>query len=324
MPHSADSAWPSVSVVMPVRNEERDLRDAVESILAQDYPRPFDVCLAIAPSTDRTAEVARLLAEAHPSVKLVDNPRSVTPAGLNAAIRATGGDIVVRVDGHAELAPGYIRRAVETLQRSGAVNVGGVQRAEGRTPFQRAVAVAMTSRLGVGGGRFHLGGDEGPVDTVYLGVFDRRALEAVGLFDEDLHNNQDYELNIRLRAAGGVVWFDPALWATYRPRSTVRTLARQYFRYGAYKRRVLRRHPGSVRIRQVLPPLATIGVFGGLLLAPFAPLAAVMPGLYALGVLAGSIAAAPRAPGTAARLVVVYPTMHLSWGCGFLVGRAGR
>lgn len=316
--HSLD--WPSVSVVMPIRNEEKHLRTAVAAILDQDYPVPFDVCLAVAPSDDSTEQLARELAAEDPRVHVVANPRGITPAGLNAAIRATTGDVVVRVDGHATLSSGYIRRAVSTLRRTGAVNVGGVQRAEGVTPFEQAVAVAMTSRMGVGGARFHTGGEEGPVDTVYLGVFRRDALESAGLFDEDLVRNQDYELNIRLRDAGGVVWFDPELWVGYRPRPDLRRLARQYFEYGAWKRRVLRRHPHSVKWRQVIPPAATIGVIGGLLVAPVWPLALVAPGAYIAAVAVAAVGSR-RDPATVLRLLAVYPAMHLSWGMGFLVGR---
>ena len=138
----------------------------------------------MAPSTDGTEAVAAELAAEHDDVTVVANPAGTTPAGLNAAIRATTGDVVVRVDGHAELSPGYIRRAVETLRRTGAANVGGIQRAVGTTPFEQAVADAMSSPFGTGDATFHYGGDEGPTDTVYLGVFDRAAIEAVGLFDE--------------------------------------------------------------------------------------------------------------------------------------------
>ncbi|MEY3680933.1 MAG: Poly-beta,6-N-acetyl-D-glucosamine synthase, partial [Actinomycetota bacterium] len=221
---------------MPVLNEERYLERAVQAIFHQDYPGPLEVCLALGPSTDRTDDVAARLQGAEPRLRTVANPTGRTPAGLNAAIRATSGDIVVRVDGHAVLPPGYITRAVSTLQRTGAVNVGGVQLAEGTTPFEKAVALAMSSPFGMGGAKFHSGGAEGPVDTVYLGVFRRAAIEAVGLFDETLARNQDYELNIRLRKSGGTVWFDPALHVTYRPRPTLRALARQYAEYGAWKR----------------------------------------------------------------------------------------
>lgn len=321
MSDDAIETWPTVSVIVPVRNEAAHLRDAVAAIVAQEYPRPVDVCLAVGPSTDGTEAIAAEIAAADPRVSVVDNPRGITPAALNAAIRATSGEIVVRVDGHAELSPGYIERAVRTLARTGAVNVGGVQRAEGTTPFERAVARAMTSPLGVGGARFHTGGVEGAVDTVYLGVFRREALEAVGLFDEELIRNQDYELNIRLREAGGTVWFDPELWVSYRPRPTVRRLARQYFEYGTWKRRVVRMHPRSLKPRQALPPVATVAIALGLIVGPFWWPAFVVPAVYAGAIVAGA-AVTGGSIGTAARLVLVYPTMHLCWGAGFLVGRA--
>jgi succinoglycan biosynthesis protein ExoA len=312
--------WPTVSVVVPVRNEEAHLQSAVDAILSQEYPLPFDICLAVAPSDDDTELLARHIADGEPRVQIVENPRGITPAGLNAAIRATTGEVVVRVDGHATLSPGYIRRAVSTMQRTGAVNVGGVQRAEGVTPFEKAVAVAMTSRMGVGGARFHTGGAEGAVDTVYLGVFRRDALEAAGLFDESLVRNQDYELNIRLRAGGGVIWFDPELSVGYRPRPSVKRLATQYFEYGTWKRRVLRQHPQSVKWRQVIPPLATLGVIVGLLVAPWWPPALVVPIGY-LGAIAFAAACTRQAPSTVGRLIAIYPTMHISWGLGFLIGR---
>lgn len=312
--------WPTVSVIVPVRDEERHLAEAVTAILAQDYPLPFDVCLAIGPSRDRTEEVAAALAAADPRVRTVPNPAGVTPAALNAAIRATTGDVVVRVDGHAELSPGYIRRAVETMRRTGAVNVGGVQRAEGTTPFERAVAAAMSSRFGVGGAKFHYGGSEGPTDTVYLGVFRRDALEAVGAFDETLIRNQDYELNIRLREAGGTIWFDPELWVTYRPRPTLRRLARQYHEYGTWKRRVLRRHPGSLKLRQAIPPIATAAIAVSIPLALVWPVTLVVPSVYVLAV-AGAAVVTGSDLGSRLRLLAVFPTMHLSWGTGFLVGR---
>ena len=165
--------WPTVSVVIPVLNEEQHLRSSVEAILRQDYPGNFDVCLALGPSRDRTDDVARELTQRFANVRTVANLTGATPAGLNAAIRSTTGEIVVRVDGHAVLPDGYITRAVETLQRTGAVNVGGVQLSEGTTPFECAVAIALSTPFGMGGARFHTGGAEGPVDTVYLGVFRR-------------------------------------------------------------------------------------------------------------------------------------------------------
>lgn len=309
-----------MAVVMPVRNEAAHLVDAVEAVLAQDYPGTIIVCLAVGPSDDDTADVADTLSHEYDHVTVVDNPSGRTPAGLNAAIRASTEPIIVRVDGHSELAAGYVRRAVETLERTGAVNVGGIQLAVGRTPFERAAATAMMSRLGTGGSRFRVGGDPGPVDTVYLGVFRRDALESAGAFDESLIRNQDYELNIRLRDAGGVVWFDPELSVTYRPRATLRGLARQYFEYGQWKREVVRRHPASMQPRQAIPPVACLGVIAGLVASiRFRP-AAVAPLTYAAAVGVSAIARHGLSFRERCLLAVIYPTIHFAWTAGLLAG----
>ena len=310
--------WPTVSVVVPVRDEAPHLERAVAAILAQDYPIPFDVCLAVAPSDDGTEELARRISDREPRVTVVPNPAGVTPAGLNAAIRATSGDVVVRVDGHAELAPGYVRRAVETMCRTGAVNVGGRQVPRPETPFEEAVAAATTSWMGTGGATYRVGGTEGPVDTVYLGVFDRTAGDTVGWFDESLIRNQDYELNIRLRRAGGTVWFDPELWVGYRPRGSWRALAKQYYEYGWWKAEVVRRYPDSLRLRQLLPPLvvgaAATGTIAGLRWRP--ALAAPLGYLTST-----SLAAAIARRGRVAPVLVV---MHASWVAGLVRQLSGR
>ncbi len=293
---------------MPVRNEADGLERAVESIRAQQFPGRLRVYIAVAPSTDRTAQIA---ADVGHDVTVVPNPAGITPAGLNAAIRAGSAPVVVRVDGHSQLSDGYITRAVETLRRTGAGNVGGMQVPEPESPFEAAVAAATTSWLGTGGATYRLGGEAGPVDTVYLGVFDRSAIESVGLFDQRLVRNQDYELNIRLRAAGNQVWFDPELAVGYRPRRTWRTLARQYYEYGYWKSVVLRMHPRSARLRQLMPPLA----IGTLVV------------LSTAGLLRRRFLAFPVAylTGTAvvlrsARAAIVVPTIHITWACGVFAG----
>ena len=310
---------PDVAVVLPVRNEEATLTDAVAAVLAQEFDGTLEVCIAVAPSTDGTRAEAEAQAQADGRVSVVDNPAGVTPAGLNAAIRATTAPVVVRVDGHAELAPGYVARALETLERTGAVNVGGIQEPHGRTPFERAAGRAMASRFGAGDARFHYGGPPGSVDTVYLGVFRRTAIEAVGLFDESLVRNQDYELNWRLREAGGTVWFDPGLRVGYRPRSTLSALARQFHQYGRWKRVVLRRHPRSLRWRHLVAPTAAFGVLAGLVAGALWTPALVFPMAYLAGVVVASVVVGRR-PGMALRLLSVYPAMHLGWGIGFLIG----
>lgn len=327
-PGGRPDAWPAVSVVVPVLNEERHLAAAVTNVLEQDYPGPMEVVLAVGPSRDRTAEVAAALAGRDPRVHLVDNPTGRTPAGLNAAIKVSTGDVVVRVDAHSELSPGYVRRAVEVLTRTGADNVGGLMRAEGRTPFEKAVARSMSSRLGIGGARFHVGGVEGESETVYLGVFRRATLDRLGGFDEHFHRAQDWELNHRIRLSGGRVWFSPDLWVTYRPRSSYRALALQFFRTGRWRRQVTRQYPETASVRYLAPPVAVVAIATGTAAAvvgsvtgpSWLRLGAVAPGAYVVAVAAGSqLIAAGADRRERAWLPVVVATMHMTWGAGFLI-----
>ena len=322
-PSAEAVSWPSVSVVIPLRNGAKDLPRCLEAVLAQDYPGPLDVVTAVGPSEDDTLAVARAAAAADPRVRVVDNPSGRTPSALNTAIAASAGEVVARVDGHAVIPPGYLRTAVEALRDSGADNVGGIQAAAGETPFEQAVAAAMTSRFGVGNASFHFGGEPGPTDTVYLGVFRRSALERVGGFDETLIRNQDYELNWRIRDTGGVVWFEPRLRVRYRPRSSLRGLARQYFEYGQWKREVLRRHPRSVRLRQLVPPAAVVANAVGLIVGlTMRREALAVPAVYAASTIAAAVVAGRgQPPAVAARLPAVFATMHHAWGLGFLLSR---
>jgi len=206
-------ATPPVSVIMPLLNEERHLRDAVAMILAQDYPGSVEVVLALGPSRDRTDEVAADVAAADPRVRLVPNPSGRTPDGLNAAIGASTGEIIVRVDGHAEIPDDYISVAVAELQRVGADNVGGIMDARGSTDFERAVACAMRSPIGVGSARFHTGGEPGPAEDPEVDGVGRAALERVGGYDPHFARAQDWEMNHRIRESGGTVWFISQSWA---------------------------------------------------------------------------------------------------------------
>lgn len=329
--------WPRVSVIMPVLNEERHLAESVENILAQDYAGELEVVIAVGPSHDRTQEVADALHALHPNVVVVPNPSGRTPAGLNAAIAATTGEIVVRVDGHAMIPADYVRTGVEVLEETGADNVGGIMAAEGISAFQQAVAAAMTSTFGVGGAAFHVGGEAGPALTVYLGCFRKSALERVGGYDESMERAQDWEMNLRIRQSGGVIWFTPQMQVVYRPRSTVATLARQYHDYGRWRREVARRYPDTVSVRYLAAPVTVVGVGVGVVLAAtgamsgkpwLTALGLAAPGVYLLGNLAASAQAAlkqPRLPGAAAvRLPLVFATMHGAWGTGFLRGTGRR
>lgn len=306
------STWPDVDVVMPIRNEAAHLEAAVTSVRAQAYPGRMRIFLGIGPSDDGTEGVARRLADASDDLVVVDNPSGRTPSALNAAIRAGVAPVVVRVDGHSELSAGYVERAVTVLRETGAANVGGRQVPAPTTRFETAVADATTSWMGTGGAAYRTGATAGPTDTVYLGVFDREAIEDVGLFDEHLIRNQDYELNIRLRAAGRTVWFDPELWVGYRPRGSWRALARQYFEYGQWKAEVLRMHPSSLRVRQLVPPVAVATVAASSLLGARWRPALVGP----LGYAAALFGTSRGRPLTAGVLAAI----HGAWTAGLLSG----
>lgn len=318
-PQDSVSAEPPVSVVIPVLNEGRHLRDAVNQVLAQEYAGDLEVVLALGPSNDDTDAVAADLVAADPRVRTVVNPSGRTPSALNAAIGAARHEIIVRVDGHAEIPSDYVATAVRTLHETGADNVGGLMKAVGTSAFEKAVACAMRSRIGVGGGTFHIGGGAGPVDTVYLGAFLRGALERVGGYDERYTRTQDWHLNLKLRQSGGTIWFTPDMEVTYRPRPTVRALARQYFQYGRWRRVVAREHPDTVNARYLAPPVMVAGTTMATLLGLVWPPALLVPTAYAAGIAFGGLAiSGGESARTRALTPVVLATMHWSWGVGFL------
>ena len=319
---------------MPVRNEERHLADSVARVLTQEYPGEFELVLAIGPSKDRTEEIAWQLAAADSRITVVQNPSGKIASAMNAAIKAARHEVITRIDGHALLPDGYLTTAVRTLLETGAADVGGVMAAEGVTAFQQAVAWCMTSPVGMGAAANHTGGEAGPADTVYLGVYRRDAIERAGGYDETMIVAEDWELNYRIRAAGGLIWFTPDLRVTYRPRATLFTLAHQHFRYGRWRRVVARRYPQTVNLRYLASPAAAaanivgtvVGLAGaaGIAADGSAPvrylvLGLAMPAAYLAGVTGAAAALARRLPLRArAQVPLVLTTMHMTWGLGFL------
>lgn len=305
-------------VIIPARDSATTLPAAVASITRQHPTVP--IVVAVGPSADGTAEVAAGLADVTPHMLVVSNPDGSTPAALNRALRACDRPAIARLDAHAQLPDGYLAVAADVLAARPEVgNVGGRQVPTADGGFAAAVAAAMRSPVGAGGAAYRTGTTAGPADTVYLGVFRREALEQVGGFDERMIRNQDYELNIRLRKAGWTVWFDPRLEVAYTPRGSVRSLARQYFDYGRYRRLTARLHPRTLKPRQLAAPvlvalLAASLVAGGPV-SWWIP--AVTVGGYLLAVLAaGFLADFRRGPAVALALA----TMHVTWGVGFLLG----
>ncbi|GGN62849.1 hypothetical protein GCM10012285_63310 [Streptomyces kronopolitis] len=311
---------PAVSVIMPVLNEERHLRNSVRHILEQEYAGEMEVVIALGPSADRTDEIAAELVAEDPRVHTVANPTGRTPAALNAAIKASRHPIVVRVDGHGMLSPNYIATAVRLLEETGAANVGGIMHAEGENPWEDAVAAAMTSRIGVGNAAFHTGGQAGPAETVYLGVFRREALEQQGGYNEEFIRAQDWELNFRIREAGGAIWFSPELKVQYRPRPSVKALAKQYKDYGKWRHVVARYHAGSINLRYLAPPAAVCAIAAGLVAgAALTPWALIVPGGYLAAIVAGSLPAGKGlSPKARVQIPLALATMHMAWGVGFL------
>ncbi len=320
---------PAVSIIVPCYNEQATIRLLLDALLRQTYPlAQMEVVLADGLSSDGTrTEVARFQQE-HPElvVRLVDNEKRSIPAGLNRALDAAAGEMIIRLDAHSVPAPDYVERCVADLQAGLGDNVGGRWQIEPGGPgwMARVIAAAAAHPLGVGDARYRSGGQAGEVDTVPFGAFHRELFERIGRFDEDLLTNEDYELNARIRQAGGRVWFDPQISTVYFARSSLAALARQYWRYGTWKWRMLRRYPGTLRWRQVLPPafvlslvvLAALSIFWG----PARWLLTVEAVVYLAALLAGSLPQALRRRDFALwlGLPLAIATMHLCWGGGFL------
>lgn len=308
---------PSVSVILPVRNSADGLRTTLPAILNQEYAGSIEILVADG-STDE--DTRRLIRRCYPTVRLVPNPEHIVSTGFNRAMTVSTGEVVVRCDAYSVFPPGYIQRAIDTLRRTGAAVVGGQQCPVGISFIEQAAAIAQSIPLGVGISRHRIGGAEGPTDTVYLGIFRRQALEAAGKFDTTLLRNQDYMLNWSLRNRGESVWFDPELKAGYRPRGSLRALARQYFDFGRWKCLAVMKTPQSVCIRHTAAPALVLGLAASALgvWAGVPGLAAILPLTYLVALLSEAIrVGAGRHEPAAVLLPVVLAIMHLSWGIGF-------
>jgi succinoglycan biosynthesis protein ExoA len=330
---------PLVSIIVPCYNEQATIRLLLDAILEQTFcrqsgeepdgqKRDLEVIIADGMSTDRTGEEVAVFQRAHPelAVRLVENPKRIIPAALNCALAAAQGRYIIRLDGHSVPAPDYVERCLENLEAGRGDNVGGVWeiRPQGDGLFRRAIALAAAHPFGVGDARYRYTSEAGYVDTVPFGAFRRDVFDRFGCFDEELLTNEDYELNARLRQGGGQIWLDPRIRSTYFARPNLKALAQQYWRYGYWKWRMLRRYPKTLRWRQGLPP---VFVFNLVLLLAFSPfwnmarlLLVIELMVYGLVLAAGAVPAALRQRDP--RLVLAIPlailTMHGCWGAGFL------
>ena len=327
---------PFVSIVIPIRNEEKFIAQCLQSVMDQDYPKDrMEVLVVDGRSEDRSREIVGEFSSRYPIIKLLDNPQLTTPAAMNLGIREARGDVIVRVDGHCLLEPDYVSQCIKCLRQTGADNVGGLMKAVGQGYVGQGIALALNSLFGSGGSKFHYASEEQYVDTVYLGAFPRRVFDEVGLFNERLVRNQDYELNYRIRAAGGKIFLSPAIKSYYYGRSSLMDLWHQYFQYGFWKLEMLQAHPRSLQPRHLAAPLLLLTLFASGLLS-FLYRGFLLPFLFAAAsYLAASLfssllIASRKGWRYFPLLPMVFAIIHFGWGLGFLwglvrlgLGRAG-
>ncbi len=325
---------PSVSVIIPCRNEEKTIHLVLDAIHAQTYPRELQqVVIADGFSEDRTREQIESFKTSHPDldVMVVNNPKRIIPAGLNAAILASSGDLIVRMDAHSIPNPDYVALCVDALERNVAQNVGGVWDIQpgSNSWIASSIAAAAGNPLAVGDASYRFTDKAAYVDTVPYGSYKRELFNQIGLFDETLLANEDYELNTRIIQSGGKIWLDPKIRCVYFARSSLRALSKQYYGYGYWKFQMLKRYPETLRWRQALPPAFILGLLllllAGIFWKPALILFATALGLYLLVLLGVGIHMASKKSDIL--LIIGIPlaiiTMHFSWGAGFIAGAFG-
>lgn len=317
---------PTVSVIVPCRNEKEHIKTCISSILAQEPPPGgFEIIVADGMSDDGTRDILKRLAEEDPRLRVVDNPARITSYGMNAGIREARGQYILLMGAHNRYASDYLRQSVEVLEETGADNVGGAMICEADSYMQRAIAAAHHSPFSSGGARWHNPDYEGPADTVFGGAYRRKVFERIGLFDEELVRNQDDEFNLRLVRAGGRIWQSPRIRSWYRPRASLSALFGQYMQWGYWKVRVIQKHKIPASVRHLVPS----GFVLALIVLPLAslwwPLAVWgwlgLVGTYAVcNVTASFLTAARHGWKLFPVLPLVFACYHFAYGYGFLRG----
>ncbi len=313
---------PRVTIAMPAYNEETYIEACIASVQAQDYPADqIEILIADGRSTDRTREILARLAEADPRIRTVDNPARLQAAGLGLLVKEATGDIIVRMDVHAEYATDYVRQCVETLERTGADNVGGAQRAKAKTFFQRALCAALESPLGVGGAKYRSSEAEGYVDTVFLGAFRRKVFETIGLWDPGAITNEDAELNQRILDSGGQIFLSRDIVVHYFPRDSFKKLATQYYKYGRGRARTLLKLGTVPTLRPFGPFLMVSGAAAMLAFPPAWPLLPAAVATYALLTGAEAVRVGKHlGPAAIPTVWAMFPTLHVAHGVGVAAG----
>ena len=325
---TSETRQPYISVVLPIRNEAQYIRSCIDNLLKQDYPADkVEILIVDGRSADNTRAIVQAIIQEHPdrAIKLLDNPQQIVPPALNVGVQAARGEFIIRMDGHTVPDRTYITACVDALQKTGAANVGGLIRPVGNSRFGRAVALAQSEPIGAGGAKFHYAQEPQFVDTVYMGAFRKDIFSKAGLFDESMIRNQDYEMNVRIRKAGGSIYLDPAIKSSYTPRNTPRKLWKQYFEYGWWRVQTMRRHPDSWRWRQVIPP-AFVGTFMLLfVLSFFLPWARLLFTAQAVPYLLALVYATFKVRDQVqdGLELLYFPVaviiLHFSWGLGFIL-----
>lgn len=319
----SDVVAPMVSIIVAARNEEHHLGACLEALLAQDYPlERLEILVMDGRSTDRTRETAARYVGGDGRVRLLDNPEQVAATAFNHGIRAARGTYVGVMSGHAIPAPDYVTRAVRALHQTGAWAVGGKIVRRSRTPIQRGIALATSSPYGVGNAAHNYASTAQAAETVFPGMWPREVFERVGWFNPSLVRNQDDEFSYRIRRAGGLVWYDPAIRVAYEPRSTLEAVFSQYRQYGYWRVRVVEMHPGALRFRQLVPAIWLLGVAAaglGIALRNRLQLLAIPSVAAYLGVMS---MASMRTAGRhgAGPMLAALTTMHAAYGWGMLQG----
>jgi succinoglycan biosynthesis protein ExoA len=325
---SKRKSTPIVSVVIAMRDEEDHIGLCLQSVLDQDYPgEQVEILVVDGMSTDSSRNIVSGFAGRYPNVRLLDNEKKIAPAAFNLGIRNARGNIVAIIGAHCFLAPDYVPTCVHYLSTREADCVGGPIESVGEGFWGQAISLAMSSPFGVGDAHFRYSHQERYVDTLAFGAYWREVFDRIGLFDEKLVRNQDYDLNYRLRKAGGKILLTPAIKSRYYTRSSLKKLWNQYFQYGFWKMQMLRKHPRSVKVRQLVPPLFVLALLLSGALSAISNLAAWVFALVVASYLSLSLAfsvsiAARKGWRYLPVLPVIFACLHLSWGLGFLYNLA--
>jgi succinoglycan biosynthesis protein ExoA len=316
------SAQPFVTIAMPCLNEEGYIEDCIRCVQAQDYPKDrIEILVADGGSMDATREILDRLAREDSRIQLVENPDRIQAAGLNAMIRRAKGEVVIRMDVHAEYQADFVRKCVLVLEKTGADNVGGAARAKARTWFQRALCAALDSPLAVGGSKYRDSDNEGFVESVFPGAFRRRVFETIGLFDPRAVTNEDAEINQRINESGGKVYLSREIVVHYYPRDSFRALARQYFKYGQGRARTLLKHGHFLSLRPAIPFFMLAGETFLLLTSAWHPFSGITLGTYAVVTGAEAVRVGRKAGPLAVPVVwAIFPVLHVAHGAGFAAG----